>query len=77
LQVKLQQEPGLEIVAEAEDGETAVEMVKRYLVDVVLLDIGLPGIGELKLVVKSSSKSSTAYISANFAFPKVFNYKAD
>ncbi len=37
LQVKLQQEPGLEIVAEAEDGETAVEMVKRYLVDVVLL----------------------------------------
>ena len=42
LQVKLQQEPGLEIVAEAEDGETAVEMVKRYPLDVVLLDIGLP-----------------------------------
>ncbi len=45
LQVKLQQETGLEIVAEAEDGETAVEMVQRYPLDVVLLDIGLPGIG--------------------------------
>jgi two-component system NarL family response regulator len=48
LQVKLQQETGLEIVAEAEDGETAVEMVKRYGLDVVLLDIGLPGIGGIE-----------------------------
>lgn len=48
LQVKLQQEPGLEIVAEAEDGETAIEMVKRYPLDVVLLDIGLPGIGGIE-----------------------------
>ncbi len=48
LQVKLQQEPGLEIVAEAEDGETAVEMVKRYPLDVVLLDVGLPGIGGIE-----------------------------
>ena len=45
LRVKLQQETGLEIVAEAEDGESAVDMVKRYPLDVVLLDIGLPGIG--------------------------------
>lgn len=45
LQVKLQQQEGIEIVAEAEDGESAVEMVKRYPLDVVLLDIGLPGIG--------------------------------
>lgn len=48
LQVKLQQEPGLEIVAEAEDGESAVEMVKRYQLDVVLLDVGLPGIGGIE-----------------------------
>ncbi|MUL36671.1 response regulator transcription factor [Gloeocapsopsis dulcis] len=48
LQVKLQQETGLEIVAEAEDGETAVEMVKRHPLDVVLLDIGLPGIGGIE-----------------------------
>lgn len=48
LYVKLQQEPGLEIVAEAEDGETAIEMVKRHPLDVVLLDIGLPGIGGIE-----------------------------
>lgn len=48
LRVKLQQEPGLEIVAEAEDGESAVEMVKLYPLDVVLLDVGLPGIGGIE-----------------------------
>jgi two-component system NarL family response regulator len=45
LQVRLQQEPGLDIVAQAEDGETAVEMAKRYPLDIVVLDVGLPGIG--------------------------------
>ncbi|MCF4966375.1 response regulator transcription factor [Nostoc sp. CMAA1605] len=48
LRVRLQQEPGLEIVAEAEDGETAIELVKQHLLDVVLLDIGLPGIGGIE-----------------------------
>lgn len=45
LRVRLEQEPGLEIVAEAEDGETAIEMVRRYSLDIVVLDIGLPGLG--------------------------------
>jgi two-component system, NarL family, response regulator len=45
LQVRLQQESGIEIVAEAEDGETALELVERYPFDVVLLDVGLPGVG--------------------------------
>lgn len=48
LQTRLQQEEGLEIVAEAEDGETAVEMANRYPLDLVLLDIGLPGIGGIE-----------------------------
>lgn len=45
LRVRLEQESGLEIVAEAEDGETAIEMVKRYSLNIVVLDIGLPGLG--------------------------------
>lgn len=45
LRVRLEQEPGLEIVAEAEDGETAIEMVKRHSLNIVVLDIGLPGLG--------------------------------
>jgi two-component system, NarL family, response regulator len=48
LRVRLQQESDLEIVAEAEDGETAVELASQHPLDVVLLDIGLPGIGGLE-----------------------------
>lgn len=44
LQMRLQQ-AGLEIVAEAEDGETAIELASRHELDVVLLDVGLPGLG--------------------------------
>ncbi|AFZ24850.1 response regulator containing a CheY-like receiver domain and an HTH DNA-binding domain [Cylindrospermum stagnale PCC 7417] len=48
LRTRLQQETGLEIVAEAEDGEQAVELANRYPLDLVLLDIGLPGIGGIE-----------------------------
>ena len=48
LHVRLQQEPGLEIIAETEDGETAVELVKEHSLDIVLLDVGLPGIGGIE-----------------------------
>ena len=43
--MRLQQEPEFDIVAEAEDGETAVDLAKQHLLDLVLLDVGLPGIG--------------------------------
>jgi two-component system, NarL family, response regulator len=42
LQFRLQQEPDIEITAQAADGETAVELANRYPLDLVLLDIGLP-----------------------------------
>ncbi len=48
LRMRLQQEAGLEIVAEAEDGETAVELASRHPLDIVLLDVGLPGIGGIE-----------------------------
>lgn len=48
LKMRLQQETGLEIVAEAEDGEQAVEFANRYPLNLVLLDIGLPGIGGIE-----------------------------
>lgn len=48
LRMRLQQETNLEIVAEAEDGETAVELANRYPLDLVLLDVGLPGIGGIE-----------------------------
>jgi len=48
LRVRLQQETGLEIMAEAEDGETAIELVNQTPLDLVLLDVGLPGIGGIE-----------------------------
>ncbi|MBE9008921.1 response regulator transcription factor [Pseudanabaenaceae cyanobacterium LEGE 13415] len=48
LRMRLQQEPDIEIMAEAEDGETAVELIKQQSLDLVLLDIGLPGIGGIE-----------------------------
>lgn len=45
LSVRLQQETSIDIVAEAVDGEMAVELTNQHLPDVVLLDVGLPGIG--------------------------------
>ncbi|MBE9034539.1 response regulator transcription factor [aff. Roholtiella sp. LEGE 12411] len=48
LRVRLQQETGLEIMAEAEDGETAIELANQIPLDVVLLDVGLPGIGGIE-----------------------------
>jgi two-component system, NarL family, response regulator len=48
LRVRLQQDTELEIVAETEDGETAIELTKQHPLDVVLLDVGLPGIGGIE-----------------------------
>jgi two-component system, NarL family, response regulator len=48
LRVRLQREADLDIVAEAEDGETAIELALALAIDVVLLDVGLPGLGGIE-----------------------------
>ncbi|WP_072621266.1 response regulator [Spirulina major] len=48
LVTRLTQEPSLEIVAEAEDGETAIAFVHQQVFDMVILDVGLPGIGGIE-----------------------------
>ena len=48
LQVRLQQEPKIVILAEANDGETAIDLAKQQPFDLVLLDIGLPGLGGME-----------------------------
>ena len=45
ISTRLHTEAGLEIVAEAEDGETAIELASQLPLDIVILDVGLPGIG--------------------------------
>jgi two-component system, NarL family, response regulator len=49
LSTRLVREPDFKIAAEAEDGETAIEIVKTDLsIDIAILDIGLPGIDGLE-----------------------------
>ncbi|ANV92141.1 response regulator transcription factor [Picosynechococcus sp. PCC 8807] len=45
LATRLQQEALLEITAEAEDGETALDLITKQEFDIIILDVGLPGIG--------------------------------
>lgn len=44
LQLVLEKADNIELVDEAEDGEKAVELAHKHLPDVILMDIGLPGI---------------------------------
>jgi two-component system, NarL family, response regulator len=48
LRVRLQQEADIETITEAEDGETALTIAQQMPLDLVLLDIGLPGIGGIE-----------------------------
>jgi len=47
LRVRLQQAQ-FDMIVEAEDGETALEMAQQYALDIVVLDIGLPGVGGIE-----------------------------
>jgi two-component system, NarL family, response regulator len=48
LRVRLQQEVDIQTITEAEDGETALTITQQMPFDLVLLDIGLPGIGGIE-----------------------------
>lgn len=38
----LEEEPDMKVIAEAEDGRTAVELARKYQPDVILMDIAMP-----------------------------------
>jgi two-component system, NarL family, response regulator len=44
----LQRESVIQLVAEAPDGETALQLVQQQTFDVVILDLGLPGLGGIE-----------------------------
>jgi len=48
LVTRLSKESDLEIIAEAEDGESAIALVSKQVFDVVILDVALPGIGGIE-----------------------------
>ncbi|ABC30756.1 MULTISPECIES: UvrY/SirA/GacA family response regulator transcription factor [Hahella] len=44
----LKDEDGIEVVAEARSGEEAVSIVRQHPIDIILMDIRMPGIGGLE-----------------------------
>jgi two-component system, NarL family, invasion response regulator UvrY len=46
----LEQNPGMEVIAEAESGEQAYQLYTEFLPDVVVMDISMPGMGGLESI---------------------------
>jgi DNA-binding NarL/FixJ family response regulator len=63
----LEDQPGLEVVGEAQDGEEAVALVSRLDPDVVLMDIAMPklnGIEATRLIKQASPATSVLVLTA-------------
>lgn len=58
----LESEPGIKVVAEADDGETGCILYKKYAPDVVILDLSMPGIGGLETIRRIKAQDPDAHI---------------
>lgn len=67
----VQQLPSLELVAECKNGEEAMEALKQHPIDLLFLDIQMPGINGLELSKRLSPKQKVVFTTA---FP---NYAVD
>ena len=46
----LEDEPGIEVVGQADSGEQAISFVREHAVDIILMDIRMPGMGGLEAI---------------------------
>jgi DNA-binding NarL/FixJ family response regulator len=65
LRLSVEEDPGLTVVGEAADGETALQLITEHLPDVVLLDIEMPkldGIGVAREIVQRGLKTEIIFL---------------
>ena len=46
LRALLEEQPNMTVVAEAEDGRSAVQLAAKLLPDIIVMDISMPGLNE-------------------------------
>jgi DNA-binding NarL/FixJ family response regulator len=64
----LQHKPGWQIICEASDGLKAIEESRRVQPDMILLDVGLPGVNGIeaaKQILKESPGTKILFLSEN------------
>ena len=65
LRLSVEEDPGLKVVGEAADGETALSMIAKLQPDIVLLDIEMPkldGLGVARELVKRGVKTQIIFL---------------
>ena len=71
----LEREPGIEVVAEAENGERAVQLAARLRPDVVLMDLEMPvldGIGATRRISEQQPECKIVVLTSHAAEEDVF-----
>ena len=58
----IKSQPGMDVVAEASDGEEAIEVYDDVLPDVVLMDLRMPGIGGVEAILAIRKKHPKARV---------------
>src|ERR1700741_1879866 len=56
----LEKMTGIEVVAEAGDGREALELTKKHLPNVVLMDIAIPGLNGLEALARATKEEFPA-----------------
>ena len=64
LRALLEKEPGIEVIAEAENGRTTVELSRELNPDVVVIDIGMPDLNGIDATRQIVSEASTVKVIA-------------
>lgn len=70
LRAMLEQQPGLQVVAEADDGVQAVDLVRKHQPDVVIMDIHMPNLGGIEATQRIMTLEMDTRVIALSMFPK-------